>query len=140
MKRIFYYAFLGLVYLACDASDDDKGITDAQGLSVDLSWDEAGEENRDGIGLAIYDPGNVLMYHNYNSATIPNSWVDGQFLCEVEIFSAIDKTDFKIEVQGINSKPVYAFKNSFNKLDPVGYKKTVLLIVKHKDHYTIEVP
>jgi hypothetical protein len=140
MKKIFYCIVLGLLILACDDSDEDKGITDVQGLSVDLSWDEAGVENRDGIGLAIYDPGNVLMYHNYDSATIPNSWVNGQFVCEVEIFSAIDKTDFKIEVQGVNGKTVYTFKNSFNESDPVGYKKTVLLIVKHKDHYTVEVP
>lgn len=111
-----------------------------QGLSVDLSWDEAALENRDGIGLAIYDPENVLIYHNYDSATIPNRWVDGQFVCEVEIFSIIDKTDFKIEVQGINSKTVYTFKNSFNDLDLVGYKKTVLLIVKNKDRYTVETP
>jgi len=58
----------------------------------------------------------------------------------VEIFRAIEKTDFKIEVQGISSKNVYAIKNSFNDLDPVGYKKTVLLLVKNKDHYTVEVP
>ena len=100
MKETFYSIILGLLILGCDDSDKDSAITDPDGLSIDLSWDGAG----DGIGLAIYDPAKTLMYHNYDSAIILNDWVDGQFVCEVEVFLPLAKTDFKIEVQGINKK------------------------------------
>lgn len=140
MKRTFYYLVFGLLIIACDQSDEDTGITDAEGLSVDLSWDGPGEENRAGIGLVVYDPENTLLYHNYDSATIANDGMDGQFVCDVEVFLPLDKTHFKLEVQGIKSKMVHTFKYSFNLLDRVGHKKTVLLIKKNKNRYTVELP
>jgi hypothetical protein len=80
------------------------------------------------------------MYHNYDSATILNDWVDGQFVCEVEVFLPLVKTDFKIEVQGINKKKGYTFKNSFTLFERVGDKKTILLITKNNDRYTVKTP
>jgi hypothetical protein len=123
MKETFYSIILGLLILGCDDPDKDGAITDPEGLSIDLSWDGASDENRDGIGLAIYDPARTVMYRNYDSATILNDWVDGQFVCEVEVFLPLVKTDFKIEVQGINKKMGYTFKNSFTLFDRVGDKK-----------------
>jgi len=140
IKRIFYCFILGLFILSCDNSDEDKAITDFQGLSLDLSWDEPGVENADDIGLVLYDPQGVLLYHGQDSVTILNYFGDGQFVCEVVIKAQLNKTNYKIEVQGINGEVIYTYRNSFTESDPVDFKKTSLLIVKNKNRYTVETP
>ena len=62
MKMNFFLLFLGLTLLACSDSDDGYTIADWGGLSVVLSWDEAGKRNNEGIGLTLYDPEDILAY------------------------------------------------------------------------------
>ena len=50
----------------------------------------------------------------------------------VEIFRAIEKTDFKIEVQGISSKNVYAIKNHLMTWTQWGIKKQFFCLSKTK--------
>ena len=113
MKMNFFLLFLGLTLLTCSDSDDDYTIADWGGLSVVLSWDDPGKRSNEGIGLILYDPEAVLAYHGQDSLTIFHYLKDGRFKCEVEIHSALDKTDYKIQVQGVTGKTIYTFKNSF---------------------------
>jgi VCBS repeat-containing protein len=140
MKKTFYCIILGLLVLACDDSDEDYAITDYEGLSLDLSWDEVGVENAKAIGLVLYDPDGVLLYHGQDSAAILNYLPDGQFVCEVFTKGQVDKTDYKIEVQGLNDKTIHTFRNSLSKSDPVGFKKRSLLVTKNKERYTVDIP
>ena len=126
--------------LSCDGRDEDQEITDVAGPSLELNWDETTAGNAEAIGLVLYGPESRLLYQGPDSVGIPNHLPDGQFVCQVEIQSELDKTDYRIEVRGINDKNVYTFKDSFNDLDPVGFKKTALFIIKTKDSYTIAVP
>ena len=140
MKVNFFSLLLGFVLLSCSDSDDDYTIADWGGLSVVLSWDDPGERNNEGIGLVLYDQEAVLMYQGQDSLTIFHHLKDGRFKCEVEIHSVLDKTDYKIQVQGVTGKTIYTFKNSFKLSDPVGLVKPALFITKHKEHYTITLP
>ena len=137
MKMSFLFLFLCLILLSCSDSDDDYTITDWGGLSLALSWDDAGQRNSEGIGFIVYDPDAVLMYQGQDSLIIFHHLKDGRFKCEVEIHSALNKTDYKIQVQGVTGKTIYTFKNSFKLSDPVGLVKPAIFINKHKEHYTI---
>src|SRR5687768_5713836 len=128
MKMNFFLLFLGLTLLTCGDSDDDFTIADWGGLSVVLSWDEPDKRSNEGIGLILYDPEAVLAYQGQDSLTIFHSLKDGRFKCEVEIQSALNKTDYKIQVQGLTGKTIYTFKNSFKLSDPVGLVKPALFI------------
>jgi hypothetical protein len=140
MKMNFFSLLVGFILLSCSDSDDAYTITDWGGLSVVLSWDDPGKRNNEGIGLILYDPEGILTYGGYDSLTIFHHLKDGRFKCEVEIHSALDKTDYKIQVQGVTGKTIYTFKNSFKLSDPVGLVKPALFITKHKEHYTITTP
>lgn len=140
MKLNFFFLLLGLTLLTCIESDDAYTISDWGGLSVVLSWDDPGKRNNEGIGLTLYDPEDVLAYQGYDSLTIFHQLKDGRFKCEVEIYGALNKTDYKIQVQGVTGKTIYTFKNAFKLSDPVGLVKPALFITKDKEHYTITTP
>lgn len=140
MKQIFYCLFISFCIVSCDDSDENHAITDYEGLAIEIMWDETGAKNADGIGLVIYDPQGVLIYAGQDSLAIFHSLMDGQYVCEVFTYKQVDKTDYKIEVQGLNDKAIHTFTNSFSKSDTVGFKKRSLLILKNKERYTVDVP
>lgn len=135
MKALFFYFLLGSIIISCKDSEDDKTIADYEGLSVDLSWKNEIPKSNEGITLTVYDPSNTLIYSYFDSLMLLYHLPDGQYIVEVEVHADLVKTDYVIQVKGINSDMPYQFHNSFKPTDPIGYKKTSLYITKTKQKF-----
>ncbi len=140
MKITSYLAFLGLLILACDDSENGRTITEYQGISVVFSWKGIEPRNHDNVVFAIYGPNSTQEFWGYDSVFFSYYHPNVRFTVKVEITDPLKHHDYVIDVIGHKSGARYVFENSFSPNDPVGLAKTSLYITKNEYDYTFRAP
>lgn len=140
MKIKNYLAFLALLILGCDDTENRKTITEYEGVSVVFSWKGIEPRNHDNVVLAIYNPDASQAFWGYDSVFFSYYHPDVEFTVKVEITKLLKHHDYVIDVIGHESGARYRFENSFSATDPVGQAKTSLYIRKNKYEYTLRAP
>ncbi len=99
MKVTSCLAFLGLLILACDDSENGRTITEYEGISVVFRWKGIEPRNHDDVVFSIYNPDSQEFW-GQDSVFFSYYYPNVQYTVKVEITEPLNHHDYVIDVIG----------------------------------------